>query len=52
MSRDDAVKLLDGWLDLKILKPYDYRQAITYFLRTQADYRDELQLQKFSFGRE
>jgi len=52
MSRDDAVKLLDGWLDLQILKPYDYRQAITYFLRTQADYRDELQLQKFSFGRD
>lgn len=47
MSRDDALKLLDAWLDLKLLKPYDYRQAITYFLRTQHDYRDELQLAKF-----
>jgi uncharacterized protein YydD (DUF2326 family) len=52
MSREDAVTLLDGWLDLKLLKPYDYRQAITYFLRTQADYRDELQLQKFAAGKD
>jgi len=47
LSRDDAVRLLDSWLDLKILKPYDYRMAITYFLRAQGDYGDELQLQKF-----
>jgi uncharacterized protein YydD (DUF2326 family) len=52
MSREDAVTLLDGWLDLKLLRPYDYRQAITYFLRTQADYRDELQLQKFAAGKD
>jgi len=52
LSRDDAVRLLDGWLDLKILKPYDYRKAITYFLRAQGDYSDELQLQKFSAGRD
>jgi uncharacterized protein YydD (DUF2326 family) len=52
MSREDATKLLDGWLDLTILKPYDYRQAITYFLRTQADYRDELQLAKFASGKD
>jgi uncharacterized protein YydD (DUF2326 family) len=50
MPREDAVKLMDGWLDIKLLKPYDYRQAITYFLRSQADYSDELQLQKFSVG--
>jgi uncharacterized protein YydD (DUF2326 family) len=47
LSREDAWKLLDAWLDLRILKPHDYRQAITYFLRTQNDYRDELQLSKF-----
>jgi uncharacterized protein YydD (DUF2326 family) len=52
MSRDDASKLVDGWLDLKILKPYDYRQAITYFLRTQGDYGDELQLAKFASGKD
>jgi uncharacterized protein YydD (DUF2326 family) len=43
LSRDDAVRLLDGWLDLAILKPYDFRKAITYFLRAQGDYGDELQ---------
>jgi uncharacterized protein YydD (DUF2326 family) len=52
MPREDAIKLIDGWLDLKLLKPYDYRQAITYFLRTQADYRDELQLAKFASGKD
>jgi uncharacterized protein YydD (DUF2326 family) len=52
MSREDATTLLDGWLDLAVLKPYDYRQAITYFLRTQADYRDELQLAKFAAGKD
>jgi uncharacterized protein YydD (DUF2326 family) len=52
MGRDDACTLLDGWLDLKVLKPYDYRQAITYFLRTQRDYGDELQLAKFAAGRD
>ncbi|HEY2533312.1 MAG TPA: hypothetical protein VGJ20_36170 [Xanthobacteraceae bacterium] len=52
LSRDDAVRLLDAWLDLKILKPYDYRKAVTYFLRAQGDYGDELALQKFSAGRD
>jgi uncharacterized protein YydD (DUF2326 family) len=52
ISRDDGVRLLDGWLDLKILKPYDYRKAITYFLRAQGDYSDELQLQKFQAGKD
>jgi uncharacterized protein YydD (DUF2326 family) len=52
ISRDEASKLLDGWLDLTVLKPYSYRQAITYFLRTQADYRDELQLAKFAAGKD
>jgi uncharacterized protein YydD (DUF2326 family) len=52
MSREDALRLLDGWLDLRILKPYDFRKAITYFLRAQGDYRDELQLQKFATGKD
>jgi uncharacterized protein YydD (DUF2326 family) len=49
---DEAVKLLDAWLDLRPLKPYDYRKAITYFLRAQGDWSDELQLQKFQAGRD
>ncbi|MGY3530830.1 hypothetical protein ACVIHD_006341 [Bradyrhizobium embrapense] len=39
---------MDGWLDLEILKPYDYRMAITYFLWAQGD----LQLQKFEMGKD
>ncbi len=48
----EAVTLLDAWLDLRVLKPYDYRKAITYFLRSQQDWSDELQLQKFQLGRD
>jgi uncharacterized protein YydD (DUF2326 family) len=47
---DNAIKILDGWLDLRILKPYEYRMALTYFLRAQGDFSDELQLQKFQRG--
>lgn len=49
---DEAIKLLDAWLDLRTLKPYDYRKALTYFLRAQGDWTDELQLQKFQAGRD
>ncbi|MFK3850153.1 DUF2326 domain-containing protein [Agrobacterium pusense] len=49
---DEAIKLLDAWLDLRALQPYDYRKAITYFLRSQGDWSDELQLQKFQAGRD
>ena len=47
-----ARELLDAWLDLRILKPYDYRKAITYFLRSQDDWSDELQLRKFVQGKD
>lgn len=49
---EEAVKLLDAWLDLRQLRPYDYRMAITYFLRAQNDWTDELQLRKFQRGRD
>jgi uncharacterized protein YydD (DUF2326 family) len=49
---EEAIKLLDAWLDLRVLKPYDYRKAITYFLRAQGDWSDELQLEKFQLGRD
>lgn len=52
LSLEEAVTLLDAWLDLRILKPYDYRKAITYFLRSQDDWSDELQLKKFQAGRD
>lgn len=49
---DEAIKLLDAWLDLRPLKPYPYRKAITYFLRAQQDWNDVLQLQKFQAGKD
>ncbi|MER9731315.1 DUF2326 domain-containing protein [Mesorhizobium sp. M0217] len=52
MPIEAAKTLLDGWLDLRVLKPYDYRKAITYFLRSQDDWSDELQLRKFSQGKD
>ena len=35
-----------------MLKPYDYRKAITYFLRSQGDFVDQLQLGKFQAGKD
>ncbi|MFH8566804.1 DUF2326 domain-containing protein [Streptomyces sp. NPDC017988] len=50
LSLTAARELVDGILDLRIIKPYPYRKALSYFLRTQEDYNDVLQLQKFSVG--
>lgn len=52
LSLEEAITLLDAWLDLRVLKPYEYRKAITYFLRSQGDWRDELQLEKFKIGKD
>jgi len=52
LSRDNAVKLLDAWFGLGVISPYSYRVAITYFLRAQGDWGDELALQKFRAGRD
>jgi uncharacterized protein YydD (DUF2326 family) len=52
LNRDNAVKLLDAWLGLAVISPYNYRVAITYFLRAQGDWGDELALQKFRVGRD
>lgn len=52
LSRSDAEVILDSWLDLRVLKPFSYRKAITYFLRAQSDFDDELKLQKFASSRD
>lgn len=52
LGRNDAVAILDSWLDLRVLKPFSYRKAITYFLRAQGDFDDELKLQKFSTSKD
>jgi uncharacterized protein YydD (DUF2326 family) len=45
-----AEQLLDGYLDLQAIKPWDYRKGVSYFLRTQEDYVDFFQIQKFAKG--
>jgi uncharacterized protein YydD (DUF2326 family) len=39
-----AKDLLDGVLDLRAMKPWDYRKGLGYLLRSQDDYRDVFQL--------
>ncbi len=41
---DRAKDLLDGVLDLRTMKPWDYRKGLGYLLRSQDDYRDVFQL--------
>ena len=43
---DKAKSLLDGYLDLRDIDPWKFRNAIGYFLRTQADYDDVFKLQR------
>lgn len=45
---DRSVQLLDGILDWNALSPWNYRKGLGYQLRTQDDYQDVFQLQKFS----
>ena len=45
---EKARELLDGVLDLRALKPWQYRKVIGYMLRSQDDYREVFQLQKFA----
>jgi uncharacterized protein YydD (DUF2326 family) len=49
---EKACQLLDSYLDLGAIKPWDYRKGVSYFLRTQADYRDYFQIEKFMKGRD
>ncbi|MCP4545408.1 MAG: DUF2326 domain-containing protein [bacterium] len=49
---EKAKSLLDDYLDLTALRPWPYRKGVGYFLRTQNDYRDVFQLQRFSRGKD
>lgn len=42
-----ARELLDGLLDLHVLKPWTFRQSLGYLLRLQNDYDDIFKLSKF-----
>ena len=48
---DKAVSVLNDILALDVLQDYTYRKGISYFLRTQADYNDVFQLNKFQHGK-
>lgn len=50
-SFDKARKVLDRYLNLTELEPWDYRKGVGYFLRGQSDYADVFQLAKFAKGR-
>ena len=39
-----------SYLDLKVISPWSYRKGVSYFLRTQYDYQDYFQIQKFMNG--
>lgn len=43
-----AKEMLDSLLDWRALKPWSYRKAIGYLLRSQEDYQDVFQLKKFA----
>jgi uncharacterized protein YydD (DUF2326 family) len=47
-----ARQALDAYLDLKMVAPWDYRTGVSYFLRTQADYTEYFQIQKFMRGQD
>jgi uncharacterized protein YydD (DUF2326 family) len=44
---DRAKDLLDGLLDLRAIKPWHFRNALGYLIRSQEDYLDVFQLRKF-----
>ena len=49
---DNARTILDAYLDLRWIAPWTYRKGVSYFLRTQEDYRDCFQIQKFFQGKD
>jgi len=42
-----AQEMMDSLFDWRALKPYPYRKELGYLLRSQDDYRDVFQLQRF-----
>lgn len=42
-----AKQILDGMLDLRAVNPWDFRMPVSYALRTQSDFNDVFQLDKF-----
>lgn len=49
---DKAEDTLNEYLSFNVLKGWNYRKSVTYFLRSQKDYNDVFQLSKFSKGKD
>lgn len=45
---ESSKEVLDGILDLTVLKPWSFRQAVSYSLRSQRDYDEPFKLAKFA----
>lgn len=52
MAIKKAKEFLSEQLEFDILREYDYRKSVTYFLRSQKDYNDVFQLAKFARGKD
>ncbi|MCW8348991.1 DUF2326 domain-containing protein [Vibrio sp. ZSDZ65] len=52
LTFDNAKLLLDSFLNLTSISPWDYRMAVSYALRKQDDFNDIFQLKKFSRGKD
>ena len=50
MALDKAIEYLNDQLQFNIVPKWPYRKSVTYFLRTQNDFRDIFRLDKFSRG--
>lgn len=50
MPLEKAQEYLNGQLNFDIVPKWSYRKSVTYFLRTQNDFRDVFRLDKFSRG--
>lgn len=44
-----AKETLDSILDLSFIKPWNFRQSVSYALRSEYDYKDVFHLQKFHY---
>lgn len=49
---EKAESTLNEYLAFDILKQWQYRKSVTYFLRSQKDFNDVFQLSKFSKGKD
>lgn len=52
LGESSAREILDGLLDLAVIRPYGYRKGLSYFLRRQHDYDEVFRISKFGSGRD